>query len=57
MVSELEWPEKAMLLKASDRLIKDSKSLNALGPRFYGQEATDYERVADFLKYLAGRMK
>lgn len=56
MIATSEWPEKSQLLSAAERLEKDSESLSRLSSH-YKPQSEDYKRIADFLKYLAGRMR
>lgn len=57
MIDISEWPSEAEIIAGANRLLKDSVSLSALGTSRHSQESIDYARIADFLKYLAGRMK
>ena len=56
MIATSEWPEKTQLVAAAERLEKDCESLRGLSSH-YKTKADDYKRIADFLRYLAGRMK
>jgi hypothetical protein len=56
MIATSEWPDKALLLSAAERLDKDAKNLSSLSSH-YDTQATDYARIADFLRYLAGRSR
>jgi hypothetical protein len=57
MIDISEWPTETELIAGANRLLKDSVSLSSLGTSRHNQESIDYARIADFLKYLAGRMK
>jgi hypothetical protein len=54
MIDMKEWPSTEVILAAAERLEKDAISLTSICKT---EQAKTYERAADFLRYLAGRIK
>jgi hypothetical protein len=54
LIDMKEWPKAEVILAAAERLEKDAISLTSICKT---EQAKTYERAADFLRYLVGRIK